>query len=395
MSKPFIFSKDFYSSIHTLPLFISKGVMRFGKSLVSIFVPIYFYQLGYPIEKILLFFTLVAFFYVVLSYLFAQVVSKVGVNHAMLFSVPFTILYYFGLRYIEQFPELFFILPVVTSVGSLMMNFGYHMNYLQHSNDGVRGEEVSLSQIIFTTASSIAPFLGGLTASILGFSNLFLVGAIILFLGYIPLFLNTADNIKFDFSFVDIWGKFKDYHDWGNFISFAGYAIDATVNHTVWPIFVLIILGAVSKTGLIISLSTIISIILYAAIGEITDKYDKSKLINIGAVMSAIGWVGRIFVRSFTSILLVNAYGSVSYKILYIPWVAKSYDLADSNYEDTYLFIVTREIAYKASRVILLPLLALVFYIDFYPFVVSFITGAIFSLFYMLLGRSSNIFKTN
>lgn len=395
MSKPFIFSKDFYSRIHTLPLFMSKGIMRFGKSLMSIFVPIYFYQLGYPIEKILLFFTLGAFSYVILSYLFAQVVSRAGVNHAMLFSVPFTILYYFGLRYIEQFPELFFVLPVIVSIGSLMMNFGYHMNYLQHSNDGVRGEEVSLSQIIFTTASSIAPFLGGLIASILGFSNLFLVGAIVLFLGYIPLFLNTADNIKINFSFADMWSKFKDDHDWGNFVSFAGYAIDASLNRTIWPIFVLVILGAVSKTGLIISLSTIISIILYAAIGEITDKYDKSKLINIGAILSAIGWAGRIFVRGFTSILLINAYGSIAYKILYIPWVAKSYDLADSSYEDTYLFVVTREIAYKASRVIFLPLLALVFYIDFYPFIISFVAGAAFSLLYMFLGKSGNIFRAS
>ena len=51
------------------------------------------------------------------------------------------------------------------------------------------------------------------------------------------------------------------------------------------------------------------------------------------------------------------------------------------------MFIVTREIIFNLSRIVFLPLLMLVFYLNFHPFIISFILAALFSLLYPFLRK--------
>jgi MFS family permease len=334
-----------------------------------------------------LFFVIIPFFYVILAYFGANLISKVGVNHGLMMSIPFSIAYYLGLRHIDTFGWLYFLLPLVSAIGAIFKNFSYHLNYLVRSNKEIRGEELSLFNIIVTIVAALGPVIGAFLVDYFSFSLLFLLGSLVLLASYLPLYFYKEQKLELNFSFKEMWGKFRDKRDWSNFVSFSGYAVEKTINTIVWPIFLLIVLGGISQTGLIITITTLASILVYTAIGEATDKYDKNKLIKYGTIFYALGWIGRIFARSFGWIFAVDTYKNLAYKVLQIPWSTKTYDLAESDHEDTFLFIVTREITYKASRVIFLPILLFLFYIDFYPFIASFIFAAIFSSFYVFLNN--------
>ena len=69
-------------------LYISRAIMAFALSLISLFVPIYFYQLGFSISKILLFFFLIALYFFVLTLFTPKIIAKVGIRHSILFSIP-------------------------------------------------------------------------------------------------------------------------------------------------------------------------------------------------------------------------------------------------------------------------------------------------------------------
>jgi len=62
------------------------------------------------------------------------------------------------------------------------------------------------------------------------------------------------------------------------------------------------------------------------------------------------------------------------------------YDLAAR--EKFYLFIVVREIMFNLARIIIMPLVALVFYINFHPFFISIILASLFSLLYPTLRKA-------
>ena len=68
---------------------------------------------------------------------------------------------------------------------------------------------------------------------------------------------------------------------------------------------------------------------------------------------------------------------------LQIPWAAHSADLAIK--EGYFNFIVRKEIIFNITRILLLPILMLIFYINYHPFIISFIIAGVFTLGYAVL----------
>lgn len=359
------------------------AIMTFAESLISIFVPIYLYQINFSIHSIIFFYFLVSLSFVVFSYPGAKIVSKMGVKHSILLSVPFLIIYYLGLRIIDLHVLIFLLLPILLSWRMILYNYGYHLNYITHSDRKMRGREVSFLSALTVVVNVLAPLLGGFIAFYAGFSALYITGSVLLLAGTIPLFLTKEDYEKVLFTGKSLWEATFSKKENGNLISFSGYAIESIIGRTIWPIFLITILVTVAKTGIIVTLSLAISLAVFYFIGRLTDKSNKIKLLRLGTLLYFLAWIGRMFADSATKIFLIDSYKNVVEKILHIPWAAKSYDLAMK--EGYFRFLVGREIVFNMSRLVVLPFLMLVFYIDFFPFVVSFVVAAIFSLGYAFL----------
>ena len=112
--------------------YISIFLYGIANSLIGLFVPIYLYQNQFSLYKIIIFFTLVSVFFLTFSITGAKVVSKIGIKHSMLLSTPFLAIYYLGLNFFVE--EMFYILPLFLAISMIFYNYGYHLNYIKHSN---------------------------------------------------------------------------------------------------------------------------------------------------------------------------------------------------------------------------------------------------------------------
>lgn len=358
--------------------------MTLGESLISVFVPIYFYNLGFEIYQILFFYLLISLSFVLFFYLGAKIVAKIGKKHAILISTPFLIIYYIGLIFVDSQPWLFFILPTIVSIRMILFNYGYHLNYITHSEKKERGGELALFGIITLLASVFSPYLGSLLASF-NFSILFIISSILMVLGTIPLFFSPDGFEKLKFTANSLLKKIISKNNRGNFISFSGYAIESIIGRTIWPIFIIIIVGSLNKTGLIISTSMLLSLIAFSFIGKLTDKVNRIKLLKVGATLYFFAWVGRIFANTSYKVLFIDSYKNLSEKVLHLPWSAHSYDLAQRS--DYFEFIVSREIIFNLIRIIVLPFLIFIFYINFHPFLISFLVASLSSIGYIFIDK--------
>lgn len=381
----YIHSHEFFKNKELNHFYWAVAIMTFADSLINIFVPIYLYQLNYPIYTIIFFYFLVSLSFVIFSYPGAKIVSKIGVKHAILYSSPFLIIYYLGLRVIGDYSWLFFVLPLLLSWRMVLYNYGYHLNYIVHSDRKKRGREVSFLSALAVVVHVLAPLIGGFIAFYAGFSVLYIVGSVLLVAGTFPLFLSRDGYEKLKFTRKDLWKAIFSKKETGALISFSGYAIESVIGRTIWPIFLIIILVTVSKTGIIITLSMIISLLVFYFVGKITDNYNKIKLLKFGTLLYFFAWVGRVFADSTLKIFVVDSYKNIAEKVLHIPWSAKSYDLAVRR--GYFRFLVGREIIFNLSRIIIMPFLILVFYINIYPFVISFVVAALFSIGYIFLDK--------
>jgi len=394
----------FFSMIRDMSLFrnkelnhfyLSVAIMSFGEALINIFVPIYLYKLGYPVYAIIFFYFLVSLSFVIFSYWGAEIVSRIGIKHAILWSTPFLVLYYLGLKLLGEQPWLFFVLPVLVSWRAILYNYGYHLNFITHSDKKNRGTAISFIGILSVAALVLAPLIGGLIAYH-SFALLYLIGSCILILGILPLFFTKDSYEKLSFTAGGMFREIFSRKNRGMLISFSGYAIESIIGRVIWPIFLIIVLITLQKTGLIVTLSTIFSVITFYIIGKISDKYDRVKLLRIGTLFYTLGWIARIFANSSLKIFVVDSYKNIAEKILHVPWQAHSYDLFVkkgflqffSIQKRYFHFIVAREVIFNLARIIVMPLLMLIFFIGPSPFILSFIIASLFSLGYVFLNKS-------
>jgi len=359
-------------------------IMTFGERLINIFVPIYFYNLGFKIPEILSFYFLVSLFFVIFSFLGAQITSKIGEKLSILISTPFIILFYLGLTLANTQSALFYILPIFLAFRMIFFNYGFHLNFLKNSNQEKRGQELAFFGMIKLLATMLAPFIGGLIATI-HFNALFVVSSFLIFIGSVPLFLSSNKYQKIEFSSKSLFQNNLSKQNTGNLISFSAYAIESIIGRTIWPIFLITILGSINKTGLFISISMILSLLVFHFVGKLTDQINKIRMLKIGTVLYFFAWLGRAFADTSLKVLFVDSYKNLSEKILNIPWSAHSYDLAKR--QDYFEFIVSREIIFNFSRVLVFPFLIFLFYIDFHPFLISFLIASLFSLGYVFIDK--------
>ena len=367
-------------------MYFSVFLMGFAESMIAIFVPVYLYRLNYPLWLIVIFYFLVSLCFVILSLLGARLVSKMGIKHSIFVSTIFLISYYLLLNCLGSSKIIFYILPILMAIKMIFYNYGYHLNFLLHSQKSKRGQELSVLGIANTLSGAIGPLVAGVILVVFNFGVLFSAGTGLLIIGALALFLGKENYEPVEISISKTLNYIKNKDNWRNFTSFMGYAIESSINREIWPIYLIILLVSYDKMGLIVTLSFIVSILAYYLIGNLSDKYNKRKLLKVMTGLYFLGWLSRIFVNSGAKILVVDSYRNLTEKILHIPWEASMYDLAAR--EKFYLFIVVREIMFNLARIIIMPLVALVFYINFHPFFISIILASLFSLLYPTLRKA-------
>jgi len=378
------YNYNFFKNKELKQFFFSTGIIAFGQALINLFVPIYLYKIGYSIPKVIFFYFLIFFIFLIFSYIGAKIVSKIGVKHSILWSTPFIIAYFLGLNFLPKYPWLFFILPFFISFRNILYWYGYHSIFIKNSCKKRRGSQLSLISLITLVAILIAPLIGGFVAGH-SFTGLYILGSIILILGTLPLFLSKEHYEKANFSSNGLFKKIFYKNRRRELISYSSYAIESIIGFVIWPIFLITILLTLQKTGLIVTISFISSLIALYFIGKLSDKFDRIKLVRFNTIFFALGWFGRIFANSSLKILMIDSYKNFVQIFLQIPWAAHSADLAIK--EGYFNFIVRKEIIFNMARVLVLPILMLIFYINYHPFVISFIIAGVVSLGYAALGR--------
>lgn len=352
--------------------------------MINIFIPIYLFSLGFPIYQILIFYFLEALYFIIFAYKGAQITSRIGAKHSILLSGPFFALYILGLAGLNHYPVLFFLIPLFASLRAVLFIYGFDLIFLKNSEENRIGRELAALYILILLAGAIAPFLGGLLSEI-NFNLAFITSLVFVIGGSIPLLFTKDNKDIINFNFSKVVKKIFSKRNIGNSISFSGYAVEATIDRVIWPIFIIFIVGTLEKTGLLISLSILISIFVFYFVGKITDKVNKISLLKLGTILYYFGWIGRIFANTSGKILFVDSYKNISEEILKVPWVAQTYALAKR--EDRFEFIVFRQVVFNSIRIIVLPILIALFYFDIYPFILSFAIASIFSLGYLFINK--------
>ena len=332
-------------------LFVFTTLINLALALVTIFEPIYLYQIGYSLNKIMLFYLLVYVVYFFIIPLGAKFARRRGYELSMFIGSVLFIAFYVSLFFIAKYPILFYITPFIFAIQKMFYWPAYHANFARFSDEKEEGREISAMTVAASLVFIIGPVLAGFIISQWGYGILFTLASVIFLASNIPTLI-TKENLKpGKFSYK---GAFQDLFSKENRKSFLGYIGfgEELVAVIVWPVFISIVISNMFDLGLLITATTFITTLAVFYIGKLTDSKSKRKILALGSYIYALGWFFRIFIVNTLGVFFVDTISRLGKNIISVPLIALTYEKAKDQEASKKRAVMSRILFFEMGLII-------------------------------------------
>lgn len=235
----------------------------------------------------------------------AERTISLGTKHAFIMGQILYALFTIFLVLSKVNPYWVFLAVVIDGVQINYFWNSYYYSLSRNSDHHKMGSNLGIINFLLNIITMISPALGGLIIAGLGYSNLFLLGLVLIILGLIVAI--SMDNVKVHDKIS--WGEFSSWMMEPGFrrlgVTFAGrYFNDGMLQ--MWPLYIFLLLGTSAKVGFLYSFSLLLAMLISYLVGAIIDKRKSHKPFVISAGILSFFWVIRSFVIGFWSIVVVN-----------------------------------------------------------------------------------------
>ena len=338
-------------------LYASLFIRRFAFTILTLFIPVFLYNLGYSVEFILLYYTIENLLFVIVAYPLAQIIERIGPIRGLLLSFPSHCLFFYLLGLADTYPSMILLSLAVSPIGNALSNISIHELFFYDVDADEEGKEVSMKASISTLIGLIGPLIGGIIADV-DFNTLFLIGSLTFLVAGIPLLnmkkpkrTKTRNLLKKIISKLQINERVK---------SLTGYAISIEIDKTIWPIFLLLIVGTTTKIGITMTLAAVVSLIITYFLGILLDDEGNTYYTVLNYLYTA-SYIARIFSFNQVTATVTEAFKKIAYKPLYIAWDTEMVKYGEK--QEVFPYIVSREIIYNLARSIIVPFFILIYYL--------------------------------
>lgn len=311
-------------------MYWAKALSDFALAAVMLFEPIFLYSvLGFPLQKVILFFVAVYGLYLFLIPLGAKVAAARGYEHSILYSSFFQVLYWALLFASQEVQFWIYLAPIALAVQKALYWPAFHADMARFSSADQRGRENSGLYALISVIFILGPLAGGFILNELGFTALFVLVTTMTLISNLPLFTTIEQFTPKQYKYSDTLALYKAYPR--QMVGYWGYG-EELVQLTIWPIFIFLSVPDFFEFGTIISISTLIATLVMLYVGILTDQRSKQLLIRMFSLFNAIFWFIRPYMPGLGGIMVTNTLGTISKNCLTVPITSMTYDHANETH---------------------------------------------------------------
>jgi MFS family permease len=335
----------------------SSFFLQLGMGLVSIFIPVYVYQLTQQISSVFIFFAFYSLVVMLMSPLTGWLVARFGldtvaVGGALIRTLSLVVLILSGSN-----PNLLLLAAGLWGMCVPATWLPYHYTVIAENDNGGRfGKEVAKLKIVEKVSGALAPFCGGAIAFFFGFPVLYLAGIIMVAISALPLVFDQCNKKGMTYKWPVVFRGLVGGSDWLATVSFVGSSIETQVFTLLRPLFIFLSLASLPSLGGIESIALGISALVVLWAGQWVDKKGFS-LMKIGVLANAMLLLLLPFLSSAWEFLLFGTVYLLVASLIWTPFDAATYQLAMRPHKLE--FLVAREIAIHGGGAIFFVLLLL------------------------------------
>ncbi|MFA6524087.1 MAG: MFS transporter [Candidatus Paceibacterota bacterium] len=329
-------------------IFVTEGIRSFGKGMLNIFIPLYLINLGYSLKVIVLMYLLESIFHILFVIPATKISCKLGFKKMNFISTFAYMAFVYLLIMLPSFRTPLFVLALLKQISDVFYAIWYHTQATRSTNEGKRGIQLGVKDLISGIVGLPAPLIGGLILAFMGIKVLGIVVLIVFALSTLPLYFSYENKIRDDLSVKEVFVSKKLRHA----IVFMVHGIDNMLNDFVWPVFIFLnITNKYEVLGVASFLGNIFSLAMNVIIGKLVD-INKKLMLSLGGIIEAILWIIKSFTKSIYGLFVLNSASGISNTMISLSFGARSYDIANET-GDGLPFIIFREIMIHSGRLIL------------------------------------------
>lgn len=363
-------------------LMSATAVLDFAVSSIALFEPIYLHSLGWSLASICGFYLAIYVLTFFLMPIGARYVGRLGFQHAILFSSPFLIVYFLALYAIPRHPVFIGLAVAAFAVQKMLYWPAFHAEMAKYGHDGERGREVSNLASLSSFAMILGPTFGGVLIGLYGFPVAFVAASLLILASNIPLVSIPEERTREGFAYLPAIKRVFAKENRGQLVALSGFG-EEFVSAAVWPIFLFITLKGFASTGVVVSVSILLTSLTMLFIGRLSDLQSRHAVLRTGAIFTSFSWLLRPFLLGPTGVLAGDFFYRASRTLLGIPMMAVIYERVNKGpFFERLMLIDMASVLGKAIMMAIGVVVALIWPGAFLPF---FILAALFSLFYARL----------
>ncbi len=325
---------------------------NFAMAFVAIFIPIFLLKLGYSFQMVMLWMIIHHTSLLISSFIAVYFSNRIGLVHSLHVRFVILLTYFslllFGLKNIHV---LFYIIPILTGAEAAFYWTPLNVLFIRNTKEESMGDSMSKFFTIPKILAIISPILGAFIIIHFGFMSLFSLAMLILLFTFLPILSLRSEKTNFKFSFknaLEIFKKNKKY--------FIPEVIDNLTEDAmvIWTIFIYLKLASTLQVGIVGTIISVASLFFTLTLGKLTDKWNKHKLLKIGAVLVSLVWFLNFFVGEFIPnkwlFYVITILATLSLKTFLVPYSSLLFNRAR---KDDAQFVVLREVPVVLGRIIL------------------------------------------
>lgn len=372
-------------------LYASTIIVNFALAMVMFWEPVYLYDIGYSLQKIVLFYLITYVAYLVFMPYGAKFAKKYGYEASLAIGTCLYALFYISLYFVQFKPDLFYVAALVLTLQKLFYWPAYHANFAKYIAEKEEGKEVSFMTVATSLMYIIGPALAGFIISQFGFGVLFIVVSIIFCASNIPTLITKEVFVPEKFSYSHSFKLLFQKEHRQELLAYLGFGEEFVVL-VIWPVFISTIIVDAFDMGALIALATLVTALITMYVGQLSDKHNKKNILSLSSAFYSLSWFIRIFVVNATGVFFLDTFSRLGKNTLSVPMTAITYDRAKIVHHDSQQHIMTKVVFFEMSLVLgkLLAILLIYFALFFIPseiiaFKLIFILAGGMTLLYMLL----------
>ncbi len=308
-----------------IELYWNTALFNLATNLSYIFEPIFLFNLGFSLVKIMSFYVLVYFSYAVLVIPLTKITAKIGYKHAILTASFFYVLYWIVFYQIKFNSDWFFVAAVLFALQKCFFWPSYNADVAINNVKDQRGREIGVLFSVIEFVGILGPILGGFISYQFGFLILFVSSMVLMLASTYPLFLSPEIYTKHQFYFKNFWVILKKFSR--NFFGYWGFAEDLMLM-SLWPIFLFMTVSGVFYVGFIITVASLLAVMIMLYLGKLIDKYQKLPILPISAVFYGMTWIFRFLASSLSTVVIFDILTRLGKGMVTVPMESKTFEIA-------------------------------------------------------------------